>query len=384
MFHGLRGEWAREFANATYEPTIFIFALLVGACNFPVQAAISWVEMDSSGAGLIARLLGCAPLLVCSVLYFLFYSLFQSKSYKSRAFCQKQYGWFRLLHILAGSIASLWAKVSIEIHRSTYGFSDPDQIHLKLGYSVGSYFTRTCIDTDPNKTWTARKISDRSVGCNNAVLGADIMCLCGFSCLLPAVFSMPPRLALLCNMLVFALVAVALLVCNTTGFQLFSVLLVQLISGLSGAFLAEICHNIEIQQFLDSKRTAALAAKNRALLNAFIPKSVVPRLVNTNDGEFICANISEVAIMFCKVKSYEELNRDFSLQTFRVFQDLFCKFDDAVQRFGMYKYQVQLPRLNIFCRCDVTVSPAAAASRGMVHCGLSARRQALRRGRRPQ
>ena len=180
------------------------------------------------------------------------------------------------------------------------------------------------------------------------------------------------------------IVAVALLVCNTTGFQLFSVLLVQLISGLSGAFLAEICHNIEIQQFLDSKRTAALAAKNRALLYAFIPKSVVPRLVNTNDGEFICANISEVAIMFCKVKSYEELNRDFSLQTFRVFQDLFCKFDDAVQRFGMYKYQVQLPRLNIFCRCDVTVSPAAAASRGMVHCGLSARRQALRRGRRPQ
>ena len=181
---------AREYADASYQPKIFIFALLIGACNFPIQAAITWIEMDASAAGYSMRMIACAPLILCSLFYYMLSVLFRSHCKYHRAVCKKQYDWFRLQHIIAGSLASLWAKVSIEVHRSTYGFTDPTQSHLKLEYSIGSRFVRTCIDTYPERTWMIKKISDHSLGCANAVLGADMMCLCWFANLLPIVFSM--------------------------------------------------------------------------------------------------------------------------------------------------------------------------------------------------
>ena len=239
----------------------------------------------------------------------------------------------------------MWAKVSIEVHRSTYGFTDPTQSHLKLEYSIGSRFVRTCIDTYPERTWMIKKISDHSLGCANAVLGADMMCLCWFANLLPIVFSMKPSHALLSNALVFALVAGALIICDTEQVQMFAVLFVQLMSGLSGALLSKMCYRLEMNRFLDSKSTAALAAKSRAMLHSFIPRSILPRLEGGAGAGMICAHIPDAVVMFCSVElpAGPPPAGGLPREAFRLLHALYCRFDDEVQRFGMFKYQVAGP-----------------------------------------
>jgi hypothetical protein len=329
-----------EFADATYQPKIFVYALIIGACNFPIQAGITWNEMGASGADFSWRFWGCVPLLMSSIVYYILSILFRSERVLYKNICRDNYDSFRFVHIVSGSVAALWAKVSVEIHRSTYGFADPNKAHLRLGYSTGWKISRTCIDTNPGKTWMVRRISDHSIGCNNTMLGADIICLCWFANLLPVVFSMRPSQALLCNMLVFALVTIALIICDTEAAQMFAVLFIQLMSGLCGAMLAQICYRLEMQRYLDSKHTISLATKNRTMLYTFIPKCVISRLPNSTNGDMICANIPEAVIMFCSLEHQEALDAHFSHETFRYLHALFCKFDDAVQHFGMFKYQV--------------------------------------------
>ena len=121
---------------------------------------------------------------------------------------------------------------------------------------------------------------------------------------------------------------------------MFAVLFIQLMSGLCGAMLVQTCYWLEMQRYLDSKHTMSLATKKRTMLYTFIPKCVISRLPNSTNGDMICANIPEAVIMFCSLEHQEALDAHFSHETFRYLHALFCKFDDAVQHFGMFKYQV--------------------------------------------
>jgi hypothetical protein len=97
-----------EFADATYQPKISVYALIIGACNFPVQAGIIWNEMDASGADFFRR---CVPLLMSSIVYYIQSLLFRSERFLYKNICKKNYDSFRFVHIVSGSVAALWAKV---------------------------------------------------------------------------------------------------------------------------------------------------------------------------------------------------------------------------------------------------------------------------------
>eukprot|EP00291_Cryptomonas_curvata_P030749 CAMPEP_0172211478 /NCGR_PEP_ID=MMETSP1050-20130122/36424_1 /TAXON_ID=233186 /ORGANISM="Cryptomonas curvata, Strain CCAP979/52" /LENGTH=264 /DNA_ID=CAMNT_0012891933 /DNA_START=224 /DNA_END=1015 /DNA_ORIENTATION=+ len=242
--------------------------------------------------------------------------------------CEKQYDKFGLLHIVTGSIAILWAKVCIELHRSSFGFSDPDHTHIRLEYVFnGLESTRVCNDMDPYRTWTVTKISDQGISCVSSVLGAELMCLLGFANLLPVVFGLKPGFARLSNTLVFIL-----------RWPLITVLLVQMASGMSGAYMAGRCYLHEKQRFLMAKRIGVLSDKNRSLLCSFIPESVICKAPSSR-AAMVGAHIQDVVIMFCSLQPQAALSKDFSARTFHLLHEIVCRFDDAVERFGMFKYQ---------------------------------------------
>ncbi len=55
-------------------------------------------------------------------------------------------------------------------------------------------------------------------------------------------------------------------------------------------------------------------------------------------GEF-GAHIQDVIIIFCSLQPQAELSKGFSARAFHLLHDIICKFDDALERFGMIKYQ---------------------------------------------
>ena len=102
------------------------------------------------------------------------------------------------------------------------------------------------------------------------------------------------------------------------------------------------CYLHEKQRFLAAKHIRVLADKNRTLLCSFIPESVLGKAPSSS-AAMVGAHIQDVVIMFCSLQPQAELSKDFSPRTFHLLHDIVCRFDDAVERFGMFKYQVALP-----------------------------------------
>jgi hypothetical protein len=223
-----------------------------------------------------------------------------------------------------------------------FGFADLDYNHIKLEFGFMRLRpTRVCNDTDPFRTWMVTKMSDQSIGCVSSILGAEIMCLYGFANLLPIVFGMKPGFALLSNILVFFIVGMALVVSGTQGWPLVTVLLVQTASAISGAYTAGRCYVHEKQRFLEEKHIRVLAGKNRTLLCNFIPENVIGKMPSSGTA-MIGAHIQEAVVMFCSLHPQTEFSKHCSAHTFHVLHEIICTFDDAVERFGMFKYQVAL------------------------------------------
>ena len=74
------------------------------------------------------------------------------------------------------------------------------------------------------------------------------------------------------------------------------------------------------------------------MLHKFIPKAVISNLTMLSDKE-IGFNIQHCIVMFCSLEPQSDLRAACSEILFYRLNALFSKFDDAVQRSGMFKYQ---------------------------------------------
>jgi class 3 adenylate cyclase len=111
------------------------------------------------------------------------------------------------------------------------------------------------------------------------------------------------------------------------------------VAGLAGA---RSCHESQIvsrQQFAIAKGTKAVVERSRDVLYSLIPQNVLTKLSLAEPGAFLGTPIAHCAVMFCSLDALSAARSSFSEPLFRLTHAVFRALDDAVQRFGMFKYQ---------------------------------------------
>ena len=103
------------------------------------------------------------------------------------------------------------------------------------------------------------------------------------------------------------------------------------------------------RQFTLARAMRNTSDRNRSLLHTLVPPNVVDYLDSlslssgrdsfSGGGELVGRDIPLCTVMFCTLERHAELQEAFSEEAFDLLSDIFAAFDDAVRRFGMYKYQ---------------------------------------------
>eukprot|EP00292_Cryptomonas_paramecium_P001906 CAMPEP_0113701888 /NCGR_PEP_ID=MMETSP0038_2-20120614/24846_1 /TAXON_ID=2898 /ORGANISM="Cryptomonas paramecium" /LENGTH=939 /DNA_ID=CAMNT_0000625873 /DNA_START=794 /DNA_END=3610 /DNA_ORIENTATION=+ /assembly_acc=CAM_ASM_000170 len=82
------------------------------------------------------------------------------------------------------------------------------------------------------------------------------------------------------------------------------------------------------------------AYHHRLIVHSLIPANVLERIAAKNtDNGFIGSEIRECAIMFCSLSSPSNIGSDNCEAFFGFLDQVFCDFDDAVERNNLFKYQ---------------------------------------------
>eukprot|EP00960_Hanusia_phi_P017875 525397-Hanusia_phi.AAC.4 len=114
----------------------------------------------------------------------------------------------------------------------------------------------------------------------------------------------------------------------------------QIVAGCFGALICFVRLMKERDLYLEAKQTLRIADESRKLVHSLIPENVMTKLVHHgNAGEFLGANIPFCIVMFCSLGPQQLLKSKTSAEIFEILDQVFEKFDDAVDNHGMYKYQ---------------------------------------------
>ena len=255
------------------------------------------------------------------------------------AFCEKKYSQLTITTLAITYFSIVCSQVLIEMQREMFQETGFGYIIWGVKYD-GSLPRKTCNDTDPVRTWTnTTDVTSVSVGCETRLLGAQVAVICILIMFSPILMEMNSKSALI---LAFANVAVfssgSLLVgCSYTAFLPAAAL--QLTVG----FLAfRICEYQAIslrEQDLLSSATLGLWKSSRNILHTLIPANILEKIRSETESTMLSADIPHCTVMFCMLEKAAEMQEICSEKVLELLNSMFCEFDDAVERHGMFKYQ---------------------------------------------
>ena len=377
-------EWECEFLAASYQPAYFrSICWAVGLCgSIEVLTSLNG-HYDTVGGGRVWRILTyglglftCMLNLVTAVAYSLPYVSIKRK-------CAKYYDLMCALILVflnatyvVGSVVSEMRKVMFQVHVME---------HISRSMNHSSFLPmRSCHDLDPDKTWIGGNMAVKSVGCTSTMLGGWAFGNIIMFGLLEPVFQMNAKSALVTSAINSVTLFAGLLVIGTRGGLIIASLLIYVASGLGSAYVCLILKSGAREHFTTMKHIQILSAQNSILLHAFIPKNVMSRLSALASGssyEMLEASMDNVLVMFCALQPQELLKANMSETTLALLNSIFSHFDDAVDRFGMFKYQhvgdwyiVACPRAASPFDAAVQAAPSSAHVAGMLLLAAELRR----------
>ena len=336
-----RQEWEQEFVKTDHQVRIIVAACCICAVFFPLSFLYGYFKADNSrvaGGDKFWILLTWGPHLICGVLLGAFVVIFTLPSLHK--FCVRNYNIVCALFCSIVYINVVWYNFLREIRRSKFQFEGAPQIRWGIEYYTnGSFPIRTCFDTDPVKSWTSWPLLGTALGCNNLILSGNIFCFYAAINFLPAILRMRRNAAVLvtfsnCLVLIFSVLLV-----GSRTWVLLTATLFQLVSGLSAAYICSTREVLAREQFAVAKCTAVAAERNRTFLHTLIPPNVLTALAAHKGEDMLGTTIGHCTILFCSLEPQDQLRASFSQETLALMNEVFSSFDDAVERYRMFKYQ---------------------------------------------
>jgi class 3 adenylate cyclase len=230
-----------------------------------------------------------------------------------------------------------------EVHRSqsdNFLYS----VQLKIDYT-GSWPVRSCNDTDPVETWTSLAMRSPIISCSNSLFSGDILSQFLSFFIVPFLCQMHHRVAIYLTIALGIIFTVACLLLGS-GWGMVFPLAAQLAVGLVTIQYCHVRLKLAKQSFAIVKRTQLTAERNRALIHTFIPKNVLLKLAlhpevqeDRKPDAMLSASIPYCTVMFCCLEPQQDLQAAPTEDFVHLMNTIFSKFDEQVERFGMFKYQ---------------------------------------------
>ena len=233
--------------------------------------------------------------------------------------------------------------IAAEVHRSQ---SDNflSSVQLKIDYT-GSWPVRSCNDTDPMETWTSVAMRSPIVSCSNSLFSGDILSQLISFWTVPYLCQMHYRVAIYLTIVLSIIFTVACLLLGS-GWGIAFPLAAQLAVGLVSIQYCHVRLKLAKQSFAIVKRTQLTTERNRALIHTFIPKNVLHKLASHPEvkrdrepDDMLSASIPYCTVMFCCLEPQADLQAAPTEDFVSLMNTIFSKFDEQVERFGMFKYQ---------------------------------------------
>ena len=330
--------------------------LLIGTAS---EGNFTWAVISSS------------PLIACgiwniSISAVLFFNLFPE-------FCKRRLSHISICTLVVTYISIVCCQILLEMQREKFQETGYGYIIWGVEYD-GLLPRKICDDTDPVRSWTnTTDVTSVSIGCETKLLSAPVAAICIFIMFSPILLEIYSRSALVVSFINVSIFLIGGLSvgCSYTAFLPAAAL--QLSAGFIAFRICEYQGMSSREQDSLSAATLDLWKSSRNILHSLIPANILEKIGTESSSNMICAEIQHCTIMFCMLEKAAELQDSFTEEVLQLLNSMFCEFDDAVERHGMFKYQhgeiiFQSLRLSF-----ATYSVVQVYSWGLVHCRMPKR-----------
>ena len=253
--------------------------------------------------------------------------------------------------IVAIHLLLVYSQVIIEVRKIL--FPSDDHVNMTLQISKTMLPVRKCNDTEPWRTWLQpdQLFPLGSSGCSIALLAGGSYCTYLLVALLPLIVELQYLPAIAISAANSTILITAALAIDAGGSGTIISIFFQ---AAAGAAVAAGCHTRAAsrrRQYALVRAMRDTSDRNRNLLYTLVPPNVVDHLDSLGlgsvsdgnrfggGGELVGRDIPQCTVLFCTLERHAELQGAFSEEAFDLLSDIFTSFDDAVRRYGMYKYQ---------------------------------------------
>jgi hypothetical protein len=183
-----------------------------------------------------------------------------------------------------------------------------------------------------NEGWSSNR-------CSNALLSGNMIRIYALIAIIPAVLRMEWKSAMFIAIFETSVLAISALSAGCFTSLLLSALLFQLGSGLLAVLICRNRGRFARQQFLIAQETDHIARQSRLLLQTLIPDDVLAKLEMHKSDDMLGMQIPACTILFCWLEPQPAMHTANSEEFFDFLNVVFSRFDDAVEQYGMFKYQ---------------------------------------------
>ena len=303
-------EWETEFASNTFEPSSITVTSAIGVL-------LLFMLMEGQKNMFQCLLTNCAmtfpPQLVSMILLF---SIFAFSCHKGlRGLCKSNYNILCVAVIMTIFFNVLWLSVSAPVD------------------SVNSNF-----DSEIRKIHPMHMQMDLELG-QSTLLSPVSSSFCALASLLPSILGMSPIAAIFVSVADLLILIGFSFLFETEWLGLSIAILLQACAGFSAARMCASHVRIAREQFAVAKASRFASEQTCNRLHTLIPKQVLPRLASHAGGAMLGTLIPQCTVMFCSLDFGPGGGPALSAELYRLLDDIFSAFDDAVERSGMFKYQ---------------------------------------------
>ena len=360
-FAHFEADWESEYLEIRYNPATIVLLCVI----FAIQRALDFVKVrsgkpDGANGDDFWKALTWLPNVVCAIFYLFLAMLFSVPSGRIRTFCFRYYDLLCCIFLLFIFLNMVFPRAMIEVRRGWFQDDAQPHIQWKVSY-LGPIPARECIDTDPARTWSPNVTTMESIGCNNAIFGFLPCTACFLFNILPPVLRLRQSTVICTSLGNFVIIFSALIATGSEWSSSITPLMNLLAASVLAYHFCGVRQSRSRMSFAACKRITSIRESSRSLLYRFIPEAVFSRISDVS-GDEIGVPIEHCIVMFSSLHPQTALQDSFSEPLFHRLHALFSKFDDAVQRRGMFKYQHVGPWYIVACPRAANPFGAAPAS----------------------
>lgn len=371
-------EWEKEFKESSFNPRKMQLVCLISLLYYYGNSfgTVFWRQKDDVGGGWYWLFVTWLPEMVCATQHGLWMLLLESQ--QLRPFCIRAYNAVCTYIIVCSYAATIVPSFLWEYRLAKFHALETSA--LKLDLALGGSFppNRTCIHL--NTTITGSE-TEFVASCNTSVLSGTVYIGYIFWNLLPRVCRIKPRYAAFVAVSTAVMLLIFSMAIGADAWSIITCVVFQLAAGAGTVFFCAVGDRLAREKFALLKATQFAGVQNRDLLHTLIPPNVVARMTGfKGEREMLGREIEHCIVMFCSLEPHADLRATEVALT--LLDTVFSAFDEAVQRFGMFKYQhvgdwyiVACPRAA--CPFDSTEQEGPASRHAQSMVGLGHELQAI-------